>query len=70
MQLIKHSNPKYGFFACFRRGNPVWQPDVIKARWTFKIYLGAHPSLTVKKILNLLNKEDRYKDKLKIINMW
>ena len=70
MQLIKHNNPKYGFFVGYRGLNPVWQPDKIRARFSFKSYLDTRPHTTVENEFEKLKKLERYNGCISIIQMW
>jgi len=78
MELIKHNNPKYGFFVGYKpdpRGiervpQPVWQPDKDRARISFNEYLKIHGSTTVERELSILEKDKRFTNKLSIIQTW
>lgn len=77
MKLIKHNDPKYGFFVGYSdgtkglpAGNPVFQPDKYKARIKFRDYLTARPHTDPEKELERLSKIERLKNKLTIILTW
>jgi hypothetical protein len=70
MELIKHEDPKYGFFVGYKGMDPKWQPDKIKARYAFKDYLIVHPSTTAEKELDKLKRIRSYIGKVRIIRTW
>lgn len=76
MRLIKHNDPKYGFFIGYKADSkgtgpqPVWQPDKDRARISFNEYLKARPNTNVEKEFNTLLKNRRYFKKLTIIYTW
>ncbi len=78
MELIKHNDPKYGFFVGYRpdpKGieivpQPTWQPDEDKARQSFKDYLVIHPNTTIEKEMSVLDRYKRFHNKLSVFLTW
>lgn len=69
MEMIKHDNPKYGWFVGYMGVNPVWNPELGKAVKSFSNFLVSHPSLTPKKLLDVLNRDKFHKGKVSLASL-